>query len=283
MPYSPQFAELATRYSKDALHSEMIDMADIVIVMHIPEWLTNNWHKLRHKRVIWRSIGQSINEVEEKLRPLRADGLQVVRYSPKENEIPGFIGSDAMIRFGKDPLEYGGWTGSSGDVINFTQSMRQRADHCGWDTFQKVVEGFPAKLYGVNNEPVPFWAGATTYEEQKRIYREGRVYVYTPTYPASYTLNFIEAWMTGIPIVAVGPNLGNPTAIYNQQTYEVSDLITNGVDGFWSDDISELRQNVETLLHDDELAAGISRNAQNRAQELFGVETIRKQWGEFLN
>jgi hypothetical protein len=31
------------------------------------------------------------------------EGLEIVRYSPMERNIPGYIGEDALIRFYKDP------------------------------------------------------------------------------------------------------------------------------------------------------------------------------------
>jgi hypothetical protein len=81
--------------------------------MHIPEWIIDNWELFRGKRVIWRTIGQSTSTHEAKLLPYRNQGLQIVRYSPRETNINGYIGQDAMIRFYKDPDEYKNWQGKT--------------------------------------------------------------------------------------------------------------------------------------------------------------------------
>jgi glycosyltransferase involved in cell wall biosynthesis len=48
--------------------------------------------------------------------------------------------------------------------------------------------------------------GALTYDEMRGWLRRARVYLYTGTQPASYTLGLIEAMMTGIPVVSIGPS-----------------------------------------------------------------------------
>jgi glycosyltransferase involved in cell wall biosynthesis len=109
------------------------------------------------------------------------------------------------------------------------------------------------------------------------------VYFYTGTYPASYTLNFIEAFMTGIPIVAIGERLGNSPFELGQKTYEIPDIITQATDGFYSDDPAELRGVIQRLLDDESLARFISKNARKRAIELFGKDRIKLLWKEYLN
>src|SRR5690242_423231 len=80
-------AKIAADTPKTALTPDLIDPFDVIIIMHTPEFVTGNWDKIKHKRVIWRSIGQSTPATERKLERARAEGLQVVRYSPKEENI----------------------------------------------------------------------------------------------------------------------------------------------------------------------------------------------------
>ncbi|WP_147275011.1 hypothetical protein [Paenibacillus prosopidis] len=98
--------------------------------MHAPSIVINNWEKIKHKRVIWRSIGQSFASVEQVLQPYRNQGLEIVWYSPIERMIPGYIGEDAVIRFYKDPAEYHGWVGNKNQIMALNQSMRERAIDC---------------------------------------------------------------------------------------------------------------------------------------------------------
>jgi len=121
------------------------------------------------------------------------------------------------------------------------------------------------------------------YAELKEFLRQSRVYFYTGTYPASYTLNYIEARMTGIPVVAIGPRLGNSPYEAGQNTYEIEDLIDNGLDGFYSDDPVELREKVEWMLKDLESAKRIGQLGRDMARQVFGKEVIKKQWQEFFD
>ena len=89
--------------------------------------------------------------------------------------------------------------------------------------------------------------------------------------------------MTGIPVVALGPTLGNSPYELGQQTYEIPDLIENGVDGFWSDDVVLLRKYCERLLNDLPFAKAIGEAGRRKAIKIFGKETIKKQWKEFFN
>lgn len=287
MPFDPQFNNLAVRYSKDELHPEMLEGKDVVIIMHEPSFIEKNWpvfepYIKNGGHVVWRSIGQSIPSVERRLEPFRLQGLKVVRYSPAEATIENNIGMDAMIRFYKDPEEFKGWTGHDKQVITIGQSMRTRGKFCNFEAFANATEGFERRLYGPNNDDSGIPGGYLTYDEMKAVLRDSRVYFYTGTHPASYTLNFMEAMMTGIPIVAIGNGLGNSKDFPNQMTYEVTQIIKNGHTGFYSDSIEDLRNFITKLMNDDQLAAQISKHARQKAIELFGKEQVKKDWKNFL-
>ena len=279
------FNQIGKRFPEEdgKLHltKDLVDQFDIIIVMYLPNFIIKNWEVLKGKKVIWRTIGQSISSIETLLKPYR-DGLRILRYSPRELTIPGFIGMDGLIRFYKDPEIYKNWTGKKSFVINFTQSMQQRNTACGWKYFQEVTKPFPRKLFGPQNNQLGYGMGKVTYQQQLREYRENRCYFYTGTHPASYTLNYIEAWMTGIPIVALGSKLGNSTDFPNHDLYEVSDLIQNGVNGFVSDDIQTLRNYISRLLKDSDLAQTISEKGRAEAIRHFDKNMIKLAWKDFL-
>lgn len=288
LPYDPHFIEMELQHPKEALIAEQLEGIDIVIIMHRTDYVVNNWHLFKPfiekgGRVIWRSIGQSVAAREDELRDARAEGLEIVRYSPAEETIPRNVGSDAMIRFYKDPDEYTGWTGDDERVLNFTQSLKSRGAFCGFEAYMGATRGLPRVLYGPNNENMGRIAGGMlSDEEQLAAYRNARVYFYHGTYPASYTLTLIEAMMTGIPVVAVGPQLGNGPMFPDQKTYEVPSIIEHGVSGFVSDSIGELHHHLETLLKDKNQAKVISMYGRARAIELFGKSKIKAEWREYL-
>lgn len=285
LPHYPDLERLASTIDSSGgnIPEGLIEWADTIIFMHRPEWLEKNWQKLKHKRVIFRSIGQNVPIIERLLAPMRAEGLQIIRYSPKEANILDFVGEDAMIRFYKDPAEFGGYTGNNPLAINFTQSIRQRARFCGFHEINKIMEGYPHKIYGVGNEDLgDDWGGELTDDMLKSVMRESRAYVYGGTWPASYTLSFIEAFMTGIPILAIGSILaqGDRTDVLN--VYEIEDFIENGKTGFISNDLQSLHQTLGDLLSNQKLCLQMSEASRARAIELFGKENIAVAWREFL-
>lgn len=269
--------------AKDHLTKEFVDNFDCVIVMHLPRWITNNWEAMKHKRVIWRTIGQSIASVENQVKFAREQGMQIVRYSPREAFIPGYVGQDALIRFYKDPKEFHSWTGHKERVVTFAQHMQQRDQACNFTFFEQVTRPFPRCLFGPGNEGVGDWgAGKVPFDQLKQEMRDNRVYFYTGTHPASYTLNFIEAWMTGIPIVAIGPQHGNASYFHNHHLYEIQDLITNHLTGFISDNPMELQEYIDFLLNNYEVARAISLQGQAEAIRHFGKDMIKAAWKDFL-
>src|SRR5258706_9908687 len=142
LEYHEYLDRIVSQCSRENLHEQLIDWADVLIFMHIPEWVVMNWPRIKHKKVIWRSIGQSSPTVEGQLILPRMEGLKVVRYSPAEQRIQGFMGEHAMIRFYKDPEEFGGYTGTIPKVITMAQSMRTpRAVACNYQTFMDATDG----------------------------------------------------------------------------------------------------------------------------------------------
>ena len=267
--------------NKECLTREFVDRFDAILVMHIPSWISINWPVMKHKPVIWRTIGQSLDHNEAQLKPYRDQGLKIVRYSPKERTLGQYIGEDALIRFAKYPSDYGPWNGSKEGIMTIGQSMRDRGPACGWDIFNAATMNFPTKLFGPGNENTgPLSAGKLSYPELLQAMNDNRVYFYTGTHPASYTLNFMESLCTGIPLVCIGPKNGN---MPGYGLYEVDELIEDGVTGFVSDNLTVLQQHITELLKDPGgLGKQISTQARAKAIEVFGVDNIKQQWMDFL-
>jgi|TARA_R100000501_G_C2629044_1_gene123532 hypothetical protein len=287
LDYDDDFPEMigpATMISKDMLTNKFIEPFDVIIVMHIPNWVVRNWDVIKQKKVVWRTIGQSGSHTEVSLRKARDEGLNIVRYSPMERTIGGFIGEDVIIRFYKDATEFGRWNGEKKRVMSCCQNLTERKRACNFKIYSSVIQGFESVIYGSNkNVELPNAAGRVSYDKLLSEYRDNRVYFYTGTHPASYTLNFMEAFMTGIPVVAIGPGNGNAFYIPGcENLYEIKNLIVDGENGFISDDVSVLRERIEMLLNDHEEAIRIGRAGRKTAIELFDKNVIKKQWEMFL-
>lgn len=282
VPYHPELQAvvdaLGTPDNLDAakrhIPDELIDWADVIICHHYEHaWLVPQWDRIRHKRVIWRTVGQSVEGNEALMAPLRADGLQIVRYSPKERNIPGYAGEDTLIRFYKDPDEWFGWTGDEPVVINITQHLRQRDPYTNYGFWNDATLGLQREAMGPGSEVIG-GRGELSYDAMKAALRRARAYLYTGTQPASYTLGLIEAMMTGIPVVSIGPK--------HMRVFPYGPLLFEGHELAFSahDDPAEARRDLALYLdHPNKTARGLQRQ---RAIDLFGKATIGAQWKAFL-
>lgn len=280
--YFDHLVSVSMQCSKENLHQELVDWADAIIVMHRPDWILNNWDKIKSKRVIWRTIGQSVPDIESQMFLPHTQGMQIVRYSPEEANITNYAGCDAVIRFYKDMNEFGNWNGNTVKAITLCQSIDRRGLFCRYDIVKQLFDGLPGVIYGPENEGIQYGAGQLSYDDLKKTFRDNRVFVYTGTYPASYTLGFVEAMMTGIPIVAIGVELADIKLFPNMRTYEVHKIIKNGENGFCSDDVSYLKEQIIKLLADQQFARNIGEAGRKTAISLFDKELVKSQWRSFL-
>jgi hypothetical protein len=269
---------------RDHLTRAFVDRFDAVLVMHMPTRIMSNWDAMRHKTVIWRTIGQSLPHQERAMQAYRSDGLRIVRYSPAERALGHFSGEDALIRFYKDPEEWGGWTGERPYVVCVAQALPQRAVECNYQALRAATRGLPCALYGPHNEAAGqlSW-GCLPYDGLRAVLRRSRACFFTGTVPASYTLGFLEAWMTGIPIVAIGRRLFSQANPELGALYEVPSLIEHGTSGFVSDNCDDLRGHLERLLGDWNLARAVSEAGRAAARHYFDKAHALEAWRSFFN
>ena len=263
--------------AKDDLPDAIVAWADVIIVHHVEwRWIVGNWDKIRDKRVIWRTVGQSSHANEARMRRYRDDGLQVVRYSPKEKFLPNYVGHDAIIRFWKDPDEWNGWTGENTVVTNVTQNMVERGGFCNLEFYRHATRDLPAAPAGPGSEKLPGGLGEMTLDEMKTLLRQTRAYIYTGTQPASYTLGLIEAAMTGIPIVSIGPawmhGLNYGSALFEGHEFAWE----------WSDSPQGVRRALQRLLDDYGLAREASAAQRQIALANFSRKKVGADWLDFL-
>ena len=268
--------------AQERIPDKILDWADTIVMHHYLERMVGDWPRLRdwlrgdsNRRIIWRTVGQSAEGNEAMMTPLRAEGLERVAYSPKEANIPGYCGHDALIRFYKDPAEWDGWTGEWPGVINVTQHLRQRDPYTNWGYWAQATAGLNAKPLGPGSEVIG-GPGELSLPEMQDWLRRARAYLYTGTQPASYTLGLIEAMMTGIPVVSIGPAW--------MQIFPYSPLLFEGheIAQVGSDDPAEANTILKELIGLPAHAKRIGQQQRARAIELFGIDTIREQWRAYL-
>ena len=292
LPDAPYYSDLAARcetqrmrlgdpgnaidWAKASLHPDVIEWADTIIVHHFPErWIVPQWENIKRKRVIWRTCGQSSPDgsLERIMAPLVRQGLEVVRYSPKERSLPDFAGESALIRFGKYPGDYGPWVGDDLVVGNVTQHMKQRGDSCGYWTWAAVTQDLPTKPAGPGSEVLAGGIGELSYTVMLEYLRHLRVYLYTGTQPASYTLGLMEAMLSGVPVVSIEPNRFG----WAERLFEGHEIAR-----YSAPEVLGLRTALSDMLQFNQTAENASRAARQRAIELFGIEMVGAHWKAFL-
>jgi len=268
--------------AQSRIPDKILDWADTIVMHHYLERLYGQWPRIRdwlkgdsNRRVIWRSVGQSVENNELMAQPFRREGLERVAYSPKEQNIPGYAGHDALIRFFKDPDEWCGWTGENAVVANVTQHLYQRGPYTNYEFWKRATDGLPTQPAGPGSEEIG-GLGPLSYDEMREYLRKSRVYLYTGTQPASYTLGLIEAMMSGIPVVSIGPSWMNIFP-YGPALFEGHEIT-----GDWFDDPAKARAELEVYLTDPACAMADSQHARDNAMDLFSMDNIREQWQAFL-
>jgi hypothetical protein len=269
--------------AQELIPDAILDWADTIIYHHYLDRLYGQWPRIRdwlrgdaNRRVIWRSVGQSVEGNERTALPFRREGLERVAYSPKEQNIPGYSGHDALIRFYADPDEWQGWHGSEPTVIQVTQHLAQRDPYTNYGFWEQATRGLNRTPLGPGSEAIG-GPGSLSYADMQEWLRKARVYLYTGTQPASYTLGLIEAMMTGIPVVSIGPSHHNVFP-YGPDLFEGHEI----AGGWVLDEPERARYWVNQYLMHPELAETDSRSHRARAIELFGKDTIAAQWAEYL-
>jgi len=268
--------------AKYHLTKEFVDNFDVVIVMSLRDWVEINWDAIKHKKVILRTNGQGDTHYEDFIiNKLKEDNFYVVRYSPQEEKFPNYGGSSATIRFGKKMNEYPEWVGDDNTLCTLVQNMAGRDIPCNWHTFKTISENLKCTLYGMSNESAgDLWYGRkTSFDETMHLLKQHRAYFYAGTKPANYTLNFMEALAIGLPIVAVGKQLGN---LPNLDAYEIPYLISQK-NGIVSDNVNELIEYTKFLFDNKSVAEEISKANRSLASELFADELIKSQWKSFFD
>ncbi|MBI1320407.1 MAG: glycosyltransferase [Candidatus Hydrogenedens sp.] len=210
--------------------------------------------------------GDPREEFDKMLAVLRA-AFGFVFISETKRQSYGIAGS--IVLPGIDLDEFHGYTGEEARVIRVGNNMRERNLMFDVDFQEAACVGLPNRVAGVNVS-IPGSAPAETYEDLLELYRRNRcmLHVTRQAYEDGYNLAMLEAMATGMPVVS----LANATS-----------PLTDGVDGFVSDDAGVLHERLKELLADTDLARRMGAAARETIAERFPLDAFTQGWREIID
>lgn len=238
---------------------EFLREFDTVIFMHSYQSLINSIKLLGNKRVFWRSIGQSNNIIEKSISRIRSD-IKIIRYSPMEESIPGFCGVDHLVRFYKSKKDYLQRSPENKKISIFYNAFLERKNHFNIHYYNWHIKDLEHDIFGRNNVGGNF-KGSVSFGEQKKILSSyGSSYIIN-TYPAQYTLSFVEALAANIPIII------DKDQSHNDERFNL--LESNNI-------FYEFKQDDESIL-DEKIS--IQERVFNK---FFDKKIIKKEWNKII-
>ncbi len=179
------------------LSKEFLSKFEYIVAMHGHDFIFNHLDKFSNKnKIYWRGIGQSNYIIESKLKGLKSRGIKIIRYSPKEEETQNFAGSDFLIRFYKKEIEFK----SNEDKINegflCYNGILQRQSHNDWEFCKEFILKNNFRIFGASNQELNKDSIFLSPEEQINLYKRYSKIFCLSSFPAPYTLGFIESIMS---------------------------------------------------------------------------------------
>ncbi len=164
--------------------------------------------------------------------------------------------------------EYGGYTGEVAEVLRVGNSMRARDRMFDVGFQEAVCAGIPNRVVGFDPD-IPHANPSKSFDDLLAAYRRLRclLHVTREEYEDGYNLSTLEAMACGMPVVSL-TNRTSP--------------ITHGIDGFASGEVEELREYVNELLKDVELARRIGAKGRETVAQKFPLDAFAQRWRETL-
>jgi len=182
-----------------------------------------------------------------------------------------------VIWHGFDPAEFPQATYKKGILVMNEKAMKIRPHYNGYIVYKEVMKRFPEKFrpefllvdepheaYGRNNN----WYANCKFDNYVRELGKYSIY-FNPTIRSPMPRTRGEAMMCG-------------AAIVSTKNHDVELFMKNGVNGFYSDDPSELREYLLYLSENPSIAREIGEAGRELATDIFNHDRFLMEWEKTL-
>jgi glycosyltransferase involved in cell wall biosynthesis len=172
-----------------------------------------------------------------------------------------------VILHGFDPSEWPVSDRSINRIFTVGRRIAERDNICGYRIIQELERSnIPVKIVGDN--PTIGIQSPGDFDEFRRYHSKYAVYL-NPTLRSPMPRGRGEAMMCGIPVIT--------TNFYDEELF-----IENGVNGFYSNNIQQIKEYAALLLADKNLQAEMARNIYKTALEKFHISRFLVEWKKVI-
>ena len=148
-------------------------------------------------------------------------------------------------------------------ILSVVNDYKARDYCCNYAGWERITKDLPTRLVGTSPEP-EFSKAAENLDELTASYQRSAIFLNTSTVSPVPT-SLLEAMACGCAVVTTA-------------TCMLPEIIKNGVNGFISNDESELRDYLQQLMTDHKLAKTLGQAARETVIKDFSVDVFVNNW-----
>tara|TARA_R110000868_G_scaffold18531_11_gene81371 strand:+ start:6696 stop:7700 length:1005 start_codon:yes stop_codon:yes gene_type:complete len=149
-------------------------------------------------------------------------------------------------------------------ILTVANDFKNRDFCLNYGGWERITNGMNVRLVGSKNGEGSIVCENT--EDIVKEYNKCKIYLNTTTL-SPIPMSLLEAMACGCAVVSTA-------------TCMIPDIIQNGVNGFISNDETELKNMIRNLEQDDELRKTIGENARKTIQQHFSEKLFTNNWNE---
>lgn len=170
-----------------------------------------------------------------------------------------------LIEIGVDADFFQGWNGGDGKILTVQNQYAQRGEVLGWSIYQAVTQGLPTNPVG---DSPGFSRPAKGQDHLLALYQNASVFLNTTTW-STCPVALLEAMAVGCPVVTTA-------------TCMLPTIITDGVNGYITNDPNEMRARLVELITNPDLGRKLGEAARQTILDRFTEQRMVGRWRELF-